>query len=177
MSAKDINGSPYTYVVYDTQPTGFSNETNNFQNYWMTTGVLANYIGYGNLSLYAVYASEEKEEAEPVDYTIETNLDIAASADGTPLTISGDAFTVPNGSSSVVVSYSYKSGVEFEYDSVELKVIDSTRGEIASPKPEGTSFTFPPSALGLSSGSTCTLTLNVTKSGSDDTYAMTMTLE
>ncbi|MBR0030679.1 MAG: hypothetical protein IJP61_00095 [Treponema sp.] len=173
LSSTDINGNSYIYLVAEEQPDSFSDYTNNYYNYYTTDGIQTNYIGYNNLSLYAQYKDDDSGNAVTTDYSIKTNLSFSVLADGSACSINNYMFTVPTGSSSVIMSYSYNTS-EFTYDSVSLTLTENGGSEIGTYSPSSGVFSFSPSAL---SSGIYTLTITAMKSGSEFRTSLFMILE
>lgn len=175
LSATDINGDTDTYIEYETQPTQaqFSN-SNGWQNYWLCDDVLKNYLGYQNLSLYALYEDDDGT-SEGKDYSIKSNINISISVGSEEMTLENRSFTVTQRSSSTLyVNYDYKSGAALSasnpYTSVTLIVSEEGGSEIGSYTATARQVSIPMTTF--SSGKDYMLTIKAVKNGS--TYSQTV---
>lgn len=171
LSETDINGSEYTYDVSDPQPTSFSNESNNYINYYVTNDSLTNYVGYKNLSLYAIYKKESSGATE-ADYSIHTNLTFSATANGVSCPIDNYMFTAPSTASTLRLGYTYETNT-FAYDSISLTVREQGGSEIGIYSPISNDFHLP---TNLDAGMYI-LTITATKSGTEFRTLFIMILE
>lgn len=172
LSEKDINGNEYTYVALTPQPTEFDDYTGFYVNYWTTEGILANYIGYKNLSLYAIYTDDESG-TESTDYSIKENLSISVFADGSSRTIENYSFTAPSTTANFTLTYRYVTET-FTYDSISLTLTENGGSEIGNYTPTSNAFSFSPANL---SKGFYTLTIKATKLGSEFRTSLIMILE
>ena len=164
----DVNGSTIIYEVADPQPQGFAE--NSYANYYVNSGLPANYVGYKNLSLYAVF-EEENPESTITDYSIKTNLGFVASADGASLPVSGYSFEISASATSFSLAYNYTTSA-FVYDSVSLSISENGGSEIGTYTPVGQTFTIPVSVF--AAGSSYMLTIKASKNGGTYTAILLM---
>ena len=163
----DINGE-YVYVKAEPQPE------DNFHNFWICNNVLANYIGYKNLSLYAVYKDENGTSEGTSDYSIKNNLEFTVTADGNSLPIENFVFNAPSDTNTLLLGYRYTT-TTFTYDTVTLTLSENGGNELGTYSQSGNTFYFSPTNLNLGKG-IYTLTVIATKSGSEFKTSLLMNL-
>ena len=166
----DVNGNTIGYKKADPQPTEFT-ETS-FSNYYVDSGSLANYIGYKNLSLYAVYESEATP-SQDIDYSIKSNMTLSVLADDTSISFTNRTFTISNTVSSLIINYNYVKN-NFSYDYVTLTLFEEGESEIGTYNPSGQTFTLPVSKLKPETD--YTLIIKAGKSGATYTTTLLMSV-
>lgn len=175
LTPTDINGSSDTFIEYEAQPTEAQFTTSNgWQNYWTCDGIFKNYLGYGNLSLYAVY-EDANTNTETVDYSIKKNLSISVSVGAESMTLENRSFSVQkNDSSTLYVDCGYTSGAKLSasnpYNSISLIVSEDGGSEIGTYAGTYGHFSVPMSLF--SAGNDYMLTIKAVKNGT--TYSQTL---
>lgn len=177
-ASPDANGSLVGYTIANPQPTAHDG------NYYIDTRLPANYTNSKNLVLYAVYESSPVPVIIDDDYDMAENLNFTVSAQGTgtqpSLTIDeGDVIRVVRTdgnytTTSLNLSYAYKSGVSFDYDSVTMKFSKKGGNGIANYSDSGHSFGI--SLTGIDAG-TYNATIYASKSGKNYQYSFTIVLK
>ena len=163
----DVNGSTTIYKPSSPQPTEFTED--NYSSYYMNDGTPTNYVGYKNLSLYAVYENDNGTQTV-TDYSIKTNLNFSVSVDGNAVSLNDKSFTVSANATTLSIVYNYNTANSFTYDSVTLTLTEDGGSEIGTYSQDGQFFTIPVSML--SAGTDYIITIKATKNGAS--YATTL---
>ena len=179
LSHEDINGSMVYYEKSDPQPTQEDFDTGNkYLNYYYDEGILNNYLGYKNLSLYAQY---EDNTPVPVntDYSIKTNLTITHAVDGGTATSEKSFNLSLAGTTTLYINFGYKTGAPLSssepYTSVSLSISEDEGSEVATYVASGQSFLIPTSVF--KTDTDYIITIKAIKAGAVSTTTMLLTTE
>ena len=165
----DVNGSTVIYKPAEPQPSEFTAVT--YSNYYVSDGKPANYVGYKNLNLYAVF-EDTGGSGVAADYSIKNNLTFSVNEDGTPVAISSRSFAISSSSTTLSIVFNYTDD-SFTYDSVSLTISEDGGSEIGTFSPAGQAFTIPVSKFTVSSS----YNLKITASKAGGTYTSTLFMD
>ena len=143
-------------------------------NYYVDDNVMSKYLGFDNLSLYAVYKNENGGQTG-FDYSIKENLIISASVDATSLSIVNRNINIPSSGTTLRITMQYKQGAGFIYDSLSLIVSEDGKSEVGTYTPEDLTFAIPISTF--TAGTDYTVKLKAVKAGQTFTRSYFMEVE
>lgn len=174
LAIPDVNGSSLAYEKARTQPTAHDG------NYYVDTGMPQNYVGYGNLSLYAVYEEAAAPEIVDADYNMSDNMTFGVELQGTgtqpTITIDeGDVIKVVRSDGTYTatrLNLYYTASIL--YDSVTLTL--SKKGGADIEDYRDSARTFGIDLTNLEAGS-YTATMYASKSGKNYSYPFTIVLK